>query len=72
MNQANSQLKKTVIRAPFDGVVGLKTISPGAYVRAGEDLVTLTKNLHVFDEECLRKRFLCCKPQIVVIGPDNA
>jgi membrane fusion protein (multidrug efflux system) len=41
LEKANSQLKKTTIRAPFNGVVGFKTISPGAYVRVGEDLVTL-------------------------------
>jgi membrane fusion protein, multidrug efflux system len=41
LEKATSQLKKTVIRAPFSGIVGFKTISPGAYVRAGEDLVTL-------------------------------
>lgn len=41
LDKATSQLKKTTIRAPFNGVVGFKTISPGAYVRVGEDLVTL-------------------------------
>lgn len=41
LDKVNRQLKKTTIRAPFNGVVGLKTISPGAYVRPGEDLVTL-------------------------------
>lgn len=41
LEKANSQLKKTTIRAPFGGVIGFRTISPGAYVRPGEDLVTL-------------------------------
>lgn len=41
LDKANKQLRKTTIRAPFKGVVGFKTISPGAYVRPGEDLVTL-------------------------------
>ncbi|MFN7662171.1 MAG: efflux RND transporter periplasmic adaptor subunit [Alphaproteobacteria bacterium] len=41
LDKANKQLKKATIRAPFKGVVGFKAISPGAYVRPGEDLVTL-------------------------------
>ncbi len=35
------RLDKTVIRAPFSGVVGLRQVSPGAYVSPGEDLTTL-------------------------------
>lgn len=35
------RLDKTVIRAPFSGVVGLRRVSPGAYVKEGEDIVTL-------------------------------
>jgi membrane fusion protein (multidrug efflux system) len=34
-------LDKTVIRAPFSGIVGLRQISPGAYVKAGDDIVRL-------------------------------
>ncbi|OQW92564.1 MAG: hypothetical protein BWK79_14395 [Beggiatoa sp. IS2] len=34
------RLEKTVIRAPFKGTVGLRNISHGAYVKAGDDLVT--------------------------------
>lgn len=34
-------LDKTVIRAPFSGVVGLRRVSPGAYVKEGEDIVAL-------------------------------
>lgn len=41
VDKAKAQLAKTVLRAPFDGVIGLKNISAGAYVRVGEDLVTL-------------------------------
>ncbi len=36
-----SRLDKTVIRAPFNGVVGVRNVSPGAYVKTGDDLVTL-------------------------------
>lgn len=34
-------LAKTVLRAPFSGIVGLRHVSPGAYVRPGQDLVNL-------------------------------
>jgi membrane fusion protein (multidrug efflux system) len=34
-------LDKTVIRAPFAGVVSLRRVSPGAYVKEGEDIVGL-------------------------------
>lgn len=35
------QLDKTVIRAPFDGTVGLRLVSPGAYVKTGDDIANL-------------------------------
>lgn len=35
------RLEKTKITAPFSGIVGLNDISEGAYIQAGEDLVTL-------------------------------
>lgn len=31
----------TVIKAPFDGLVGLKDVSAGAYIKPGEEIVTL-------------------------------
>jgi membrane fusion protein (multidrug efflux system) len=34
-------VSKTTINAPFSGIVGLRLISPGAYVKAGEDIVRL-------------------------------
>jgi len=36
-----TRLQKTKIIAPFDGILGLRNISEGAYIRAGDDLVTL-------------------------------
>jgi len=35
------RLDKTIIRAPFAGVVGLRRVSPGDYVEAGQDLANL-------------------------------
>lgn len=42
---AQAALDKTLIRAPFTGVVGLRQVSVGAYVQAGHDIVNL-ESLH--------------------------
>jgi membrane fusion protein (multidrug efflux system) len=39
--EARARVAKTVIRAPFSGVVGLREVSPGAYVKAGDNIVRL-------------------------------
>lgn len=41
LDEAESRVAKTVIRAPFSGTVGLRLVSPGAYVKAGDDIVRL-------------------------------
>jgi membrane fusion protein, multidrug efflux system len=38
---AEAQLAKTVIRAPFAGVLGLRRVSVGGYLRPGDVIVTL-------------------------------
>ncbi len=38
-----ARLAKTEIRAPFAGMVGLRQVSAGAYLKAGEDIVRLDK-----------------------------
>ncbi|WP_142850001.1 efflux RND transporter periplasmic adaptor subunit [Telmatospirillum sp. J64-1] len=38
---ARAQLEKTRIHAPFDGIVGLRKVSVGAYVAPGQDVVNL-------------------------------
>lgn len=38
---AEAELEKTAIRAPFDGLVGLRTVSVGDYVGPGTDLVPI-------------------------------
>mgnify|MGYP006325454509 CR=1 FL=1 len=40
---AKARLEKTQIRAPFEGVVGLRQVSAGDYVNAGQDLVELVR-----------------------------
>ena len=41
VDEARARVAKTVIRAPFSGTAGLRMVSPGAYVKAGEDVVRL-------------------------------
>ncbi len=38
---ARRRLAQTTIRAPFEGIVGLRGVSVGDYVQAGQDIVTL-------------------------------
>lgn len=38
---ARARLDKTVIRAPFTGILGLRRVSPGDYLEAGQELVNL-------------------------------
>jgi membrane fusion protein, multidrug efflux system len=40
---AEAQLAKTEIRAPFAGVVGLRSVSQGAYLQPGQPIATLTE-----------------------------
>jgi membrane fusion protein (multidrug efflux system) len=39
--EAQVRLSKAIITAPFPGTVGLRLISPGAYVKKGDDIVRL-------------------------------
>ena len=43
LSSAKTRLEKTVIKAPFAGVTGLRQVSPGEYVEMGTTLVTLTQ-----------------------------
>ena len=39
--EIDARLSKTVIHAPFPGIVGLRLVSPGAYLKKGDDVVRL-------------------------------
>ena len=41
IDYTQAQLDKTIIRAPFDGVVGLRQVSPGAYVTPANIIATV-------------------------------
>lgn len=42
LDQAKVRLNKTRLIAPFSGVLGTRRVSPGAYLRAGDAVTTLT------------------------------
>ena len=39
--EIKAKLAKSTIRAPFEGVTGLRQVSPGAYAKAGQDIARL-------------------------------
>lgn len=39
--EIKAKLAKSVVRAPFEGVTGLRQVSPGAYAKAGQDVARL-------------------------------
>jgi membrane fusion protein (multidrug efflux system) len=41
MAEDDARLRKSEVKAPFAGTLGLRLISPGAYVKAGDDIVRL-------------------------------
>ncbi len=43
LSSAQTRLSKTVIEAPFDGVLGLRHVSAGDYAEIGQELVNLVK-----------------------------
>lgn len=43
LNSAQARLSKTVIRAPFDGFVGLRRINVGDYATVGQELVDVVR-----------------------------
>ncbi len=45
--QAKANLEKANIKAPFDGNIGIINISPGAFVQAATELVTIVDNKSV-------------------------
>lgn len=42
--ELQAQLDNTIIRAPFDGTIGLRMISPGSYVNPGDNIAYLVQD----------------------------
>ena len=58
LDVARARLDDHVIRAPFDGRIGLREVSVGAYVRPGDPLLTLDKLANVELDFTVPERFL--------------
>jgi len=43
VEQLEAEIDRTVVRAPFDGVVGLRSVSPGAVISAQSDVAELVQ-----------------------------
>ena len=55
---ARAQLSRLSIRAPFDGLAGIKTVAVGDYVKDGADLVALEDRSSMWVEFRLPERFV--------------
>jgi membrane fusion protein (multidrug efflux system) len=66
------RVDKAVIHAPFDGIVGLREISPGAYVKAGDDIVRLENLSSIKVDFRIPEVYLAevGRDQAVVLGVD--
>ena len=63
---AQARLDKATLTAPFAGVVGLRAVSPGAYVAAGQDLVRLV------DLDTMKAEFLLPESALPLLGRNDA
>lgn len=55
---AQTKLEKSTIRAPFDGVVGVRLVAIGDYVKEGQDLVPIQDTATVKAEFHVSERYL--------------
>ncbi len=72
VQEVQTRVDKAVISAPFEGIVGLREISPGAYVKAGDDIVRL-ENLNSIKVDFRIPEVYMAKvgrDQAVVLGVD--
>ncbi|WP_202911127.1 efflux RND transporter periplasmic adaptor subunit [Ancylobacter sp. TS-1] len=63
LNSQRVQIAKHTITAPFDGVVGLRSVSNGAYIATGTELVNLEKI------DTLKLDFKVPETQLAAISP---
>ena len=55
---AQAQLARLVVRAPFDGVAGIRSVSLGDYVKDGADIVNLEDRSRMWVDFRLPERYL--------------
>lgn len=74
INYQYAQLEKTVIKAPFNGVIGLRNVSVGAYVSPSTLLATLQKTSDVKIDFTLPQSFVSSVKtgsKVKVVTADN-
>ena len=52
------RVEKTVLKAPFDGYLGLREVSPGAYIKPGQEIVTLDNISPIFIDFMVNEKYL--------------
>lgn len=55
---AQAQVARLAVVAPFDGVVGIRGVDPGDYVKDGADLVSLEDRSHLWVDFRLPERYV--------------
>ncbi|MCC5852536.1 MAG: efflux RND transporter periplasmic adaptor subunit [Alkalimonas sp.] len=58
LESAESRLRQMTIRAPFDGVLGLRTVSQGAFINSGSVITTLDNIAQLRVEFNVPERFI--------------
>ncbi len=66
LKAADERLAERTIKAPFDGTLGPRLVSPGQYVQAGTSLVTLV------DDACVKVRFHVPERQLAQVRAEQA
>jgi membrane fusion protein (multidrug efflux system) len=69
----NALIEKTIIRAPFSGVIGLRQVSPGAFVTSNDVIATLQQTSRVKIDFTLPENYsnIIKKGETVQVSIDN-
>ncbi len=71
LDALEARLSELVIHAPFDGVLGLRQVSNGAYLATGTELTTLDDISKIRVEFNIAERYLAALQKDMVISADN-
>ncbi len=71
LDALEARLNELVIHAPFDGVLGLRQVSNGAYLATGTELTTLDDISKIRVEFNVAERYLAALQTDMVISADN-
>lgn len=71
LDALEARLSELVIHAPFDGVLGLRQVSNGAYLASGTELTTLDDISRIRVEFNIAERYLAALQSEMVVTADN-